>query len=98
MPTKRVRKYPEKNCLTCGKLFKQQGKYCCRACGNVRTFTPTYKAKISRGVRKKMTDDPEFKQAAVARIQPDIPIPPMTESPLGLDQFISDGDLWTEAD
>jgi hypothetical protein len=42
-----------------------------------------------------MNDDPEFKQAAVARILPDIPIPPQVESPLGLDQFISDGDLWT---
>ena len=96
MPTKRVRKYPEKQCPTCSITFAKQGKYCCRACGNARTFTPTYKAKISRGVRRKMNDDPEFKQAAVARIQPDIPIPPMTESPVGLNQFISDGDLWTE--
>jgi hypothetical protein len=95
MPEKRVRKYPEKNCLTCGVLFKQQGKYCSRACGNSRTFTPTYKAKVSKALRQKMIDDPEFKQAAVARIQPDIPIPPQIESPLGLDQFISDGDLWT---
>jgi hypothetical protein len=95
MPEKRVRKYPEKNCLTCGVLFKQQGKYCCRACGNSRTFTPTYKAKVSKTLRQKMIDDPEFKQATVARIQPDIPIPPQIESPLGLDQFISDGDLWT---
>jgi hypothetical protein len=45
-----------------------------------------------------MNDDPEFKQAAVARIQPDIPIPPMSESPIGLNQFVSDGDLWTEAE
>jgi predicted nucleic acid-binding Zn ribbon protein len=96
MPTKRVRKYPEKNCLTCGKLFRQQGKYCSRACGNIRTFTPTQRAKQSNVMRQKMIDDPEFKQAQVARIQPDIPIPPMTESPLGLDQFLADGDLWTE--
>lgn len=96
MPTKRVRKYPEKHCLTCNKLFKQQGKYCSRACGNTRVFTPTYKAKISRGMRNKMNDDPEFKAAAVNRIQPDIPIPPQLESPLGLDQFISDGDIWTQ--
>jgi len=98
MPTKRVRKYPEKNCPTCGVLFAKQGKYCSRTCGNHRVFDTTYKAKISRGVRNKMNDDPDFKQAAVARIQPDIPIPPQVESPLGLDQFISDGDLWTEAE
>ena len=96
MPTKRQRKYPEKTCPTCGKLFAKQGKYCCRACGNSRVFTATYKAKISRGVRKKMADDPEHKQAAIARLLPDIPIPPQIESPLGLDQFVSDGDLWTE--
>jgi hypothetical protein len=95
MPEKRQRKYPTKICPTCTKPFAKQGKYCCRACGNVRTFTPTYKAKISRGVRNKMNDDPEFKQAAVARILPDIPIPPQVESPLGLDQFLADGDLWT---
>jgi hypothetical protein len=45
-----------------------------------------------------MADDPEHKQKIIAAIQPDIPIPPMTESPIGLNQFISDGDLWTEAD
>lgn len=98
MPAKRTRIYPEKNCLTCDKLFKQQGKYCCRACGNHRVFDTTYKAKISRGVRNKMNDDPDFKAAAVARIQPDIPIPPQIESPMGLDQFIAGGDLWTEAE
>ena len=49
-------------------------------------------------MKQKMIDDPEFKQAAVARVNPDIPIPPQMESPLGLNQFISDGDLWTEAD
>ena len=43
-----------------------------------------------------MIDDPEFRDSQVARIQPDIPIPPQVESPMGLDQFISDGDLWTE--
>ena len=98
MPTKRTRIYPEKNCPTCGVLFAKQGKYCSRTCGNHRVFDTTYKAKISRGVRKKMADDPEHKQKIIAAIQPDIPIPPMTESPIGLNQFISDGDLWTNAD
>jgi len=96
MPTKRIRTYPEKICPTCSTKFAKQGKYCSRACGNSRVFTATYKAKISRGVRQKMNDDPEHKQKIVAAIQPDIPIPPMTESPLGLDQFLADGDLWTE--
>ena len=96
MPTKRQRIYPPKICPTCSITFAKQGKYCSRACGNSRTFDPTYKAKISRGVRRKMNDDPEFKQAAVARIQPDIPIPPVEEPRMGLNQFISDGDLWTE--
>ena len=98
MPTKRVRKYPEKQCPTCQTTFAKQGKYCSRACGNSRTFTPTYKAKISRGVRQKMIDDPEHKQKVIAAIQPDIPIPPLEESPLGLNQFLADGDLWTEVD
>jgi uncharacterized Zn finger protein (UPF0148 family) len=98
MPTKRIRKYPEKNCPTCGKLFAKQGKYCCRACGNSRVFTATYKAKVSNALKQKMIDDPEYKQKIVSQIMPDIPIPPMSESPIGLNQFISDGDLWTEAD
>ena len=96
MPTKRIRKYPEKKCPTCGKLFQKQGKYCCRSCGNARTFTPTQKAKQANIMRQKFIDDPEFKQSQVAKINPDIPIPPQIESPLGLDQFIADGDLWTE--
>jgi len=96
MPTKRTRIYPSKNCPTCGVIFNKQGKYCCRACGNTRTFTPTYKAKISRGVRQKMIDDPEHKQKVIAAIQPDIPIPPQIESQMGLNQFLADGDLWTE--
>ena len=45
-----------------------------------------------------MIDDPEFKQQQISHINPDIPIPPQIESPLGLNQFISDGDLWTEVD
>jgi hypothetical protein len=45
-----------------------------------------------------MIDDPEYKQKQIAKIAPDIPIPPMSESPIGLNQFISDGDLWTEAE
>jgi len=96
MPTKRTRIYPEKNCPTCGIKFAKQGKYCSRACGNKRTFTPTYKAKVSNALKQKMIDDPEFRDSQVARIQPDIPIPPVIESPMGLDQFIADGDLWTE--
>ena len=55
------------------------------------------KKKTSESV-KKLWEDPEHKERIVAAIQPDIPIPPMTESPIGLNQFISDGDLWTEAD
>ena len=96
MPTKRTRIYPEKNCPTCGKLFAKQGKYCSRACGNSRTFDATYKAKISKGVRQKMIDDPEHKQKVIAAIQPDIPIPPQEEPRIGLNQFLADGDLWTE--
>jgi predicted nucleic acid-binding Zn ribbon protein len=98
MPTKRIRTYPEKNCPTCGVLFAKQGKFCSRECGNVRTFTATQRAKQSNVMQQKMIDDPEYKQARVATIQPDIPIPPQKESPIGLNQFISDGDLWTEAE
>jgi len=96
MTTKRVRKYPEKQCPTCGITFAKQGKYCSRACGNARTFTPTDKAKMSNKIRQKMIDDPEFKQAQISHIRPDVPIPPQKESPIGLNQFLADGDLWTE--
>jgi hypothetical protein len=96
MPEKRIRKYPEKNCPTCGKTFQKQGKYCCRACGNSRVFTTTAKAKMSKVIKQKHIDNPEYHQEQIAKILPDIPIPPQIESPLGLNQFISDGDLWTE--
>lgn len=96
MPEKRIRKYPIKICPTCSKTFQKQGKYCCRACGNARVFTTTAKAKMSKVMKQKIIDDPEFKQQQIANLIPDIPIPPQIESPLGLNQFISDGDLWTE--
>ena len=92
----RIRNYPNKICPTCGTEFKSQSKYCSRSCGNARTFTPTQKAKMSNALKQKHIDDPEYKQTIVANLKPDIPIPPQIESPLGLDQFISDGDLWTE--
>ena len=53
---------------------------------------------MSNKIRQKIIDDPEYKEKITSHIRPDIPIPPMTESPVGLNQFISDGDLWTEAD
>jgi hypothetical protein len=98
MPTKRQRIYPPKICPTCQITFSKQGKYCCRACGNSRVFTATYKAKVSNALKQKMIDDPEYKEKQIAKIAPDIPIPPQIESPIGLNQFISDGDLWTNAD
>ena len=52
---------------------------------------------MSKVIRQKHIDDPDYSQAQVAKIHPDIPIPPLTETPLGLNQFIADGDLWTEA-
>ena len=93
---KRIRAYKTKNCPTCGNTFNKQGKYCSRSCGNARVFTTTDKAKMSNKIRQKMIDDPEFRQQQIAHLNPDIPIPPQIESPLGLDQFVSDGDLWTE--
>lgn len=51
---------------------------------------------MSNRIKQKIADDPEYKQKIVAQINPDIPIPPQLESPLGLDQFLADGDLWTE--
>jgi len=96
MPTKRTRIYPEKNCPTCGIKFAKQGKYCSRACGNSRTYTATDKAKMSNKIRQKTIDDPEYKEKITAHIRPDVPIPPQKESPMGLNQFLADGDLWTE--
>jgi len=51
---------------------------------------------MSNKIRQKMIDDPEFKQQQISHIRPDVPIPPVTETPLGLNQFLADGDLWTE--
>jgi hypothetical protein len=51
---------------------------------------------MSNKIRQKMIDDPEFKQAQISHIRPDVPIPPQKESPIGLNQFLADGDLWTE--
>jgi hypothetical protein len=51
---------------------------------------------MSNKIRQKIIDNPEYKDKIVSHIHPDIPIPPQIESQLGLNQFLADGDLWTE--
>lgn len=44
-------RYKEKVCPTCGTTHKKRGPYCCRSCGNSRTFTQKQRRELSVKLR-----------------------------------------------
>ena len=51
-------RYKEKTCPTCGTVHKKRGPYCCRSCGNSRTFTYAERKNLSNKM-KDYLDTPE---------------------------------------
>lgn len=46
--SRKTDRYKTKTCPTCNKSHKKRGPYCCRSCGNSRTFTPKQRKAISK--------------------------------------------------
>ena len=93
--------YKEKTCPKCGTKHTKRGPYCSRSCGNTRAMPEHQKESISAAKREwHATSDIA---AVVAHNYvgkrtgaiPD-PVAPPSRTPLESNQFISDGDLWTE--
>ena len=93
--------YKEKECPKCGTKHTKRGEYCSRSCGNSRKQSKAQRESISAAkkewhatsdiaavvahnyVSKRINGDPE-------------PVGIPTRTPLESNQFVSDGDLWTE--
>jgi hypothetical protein len=92
--------YKEKTCPKCGTKHTKRGEFCSRSCGNKKKHSHLTKLAIAttQSIRHKSGDDVAEAQRhalAVANGALD-PIAPPTVSRVGTNQFVSDGDLWTE--
>ena len=96
--------YKEKTCPKCGVTHKKRGEFCSRSCGNSRVMSAEHKAKIGKKKSEWLTSGNDVaevqKHAFVSKRingEPD-PVGIPTRTPLESNQFVSDGDLWTECD
>jgi predicted amidophosphoribosyltransferase len=94
--------YKEKTCPKCQTKHNKRGEYCSRSCGNQKKHTEETKQKIADAQRAYLTSGTD--EAEVAKhnfiskrnnAEPD-PIAPITKKPIESNQFVQDGDLWTE--
>ena len=93
--------YKEKECPKCGVKHTKRGEYCSRSCGNQKSHTELAKIKIAQSQTERMNsgDDVAEEQRyalAVANNREFDPPPVPVEKPVGVNQFIASGDLWTE--
>ena len=94
--------YKEKTCPKCGTKHNKRGEFCSRSCGNSRKHTKEQSEKIGAARSKWLTsgsDEAEVQKYNYIskRIngEPD-PVAPPVRAPLRSNQFVQDGDLWTE--
>ena len=93
--------YKEKTCPACGVTHNKRGEYCSRSCGNKKKHTAETKAKIAE-VKREWHATSDTAQVAAHNFtskglnKEAEPVPPQTHTPLGSNQFVEDGDLWTE--
>lgn len=91
--------YKEKQCPKCGTKHTKRGEYCSRSCGNGRVWSAAMRQVFSQKQTEFITGDSDVAEEARWRInnyeQEELP-EPVQRGPLADDQFVSDGDLWTE--
>lgn len=96
--------YKEKECPKCGTKHKKRGEFCSRSCGNTRKHTESTKKKIgeaNRAVLNDGSDESEVRKHNYIsqRINaPSEPVSPPVRAPLSDNQFVADGDLWTNCE
>lgn len=92
--------YKEKTCPKCGTKHTKRGEYCSRSCGNKKKHSHLTKLAIATTQSIRMnSNDPvaEEQRYALAKVNGALdPVTPPTVSRVGTNQFVSDGDLWTE--
>ena len=92
--------YKEKICPKCFVKHNKRGEYCSRSCGNQKKHSHLTKLAIATTQSIRMrSDDPvaEEQRYALAKVNGAVdPIIPPTKTPIESNQFVQDGDLWTE--
>ena len=94
--------YKEKICPKCSSKHNKRGEFCSRSCGNSRPLTTEQKRKIGKKKSEWLTGGTDEAEVAKHNFtskringEPE-PIAPPTKKPLQSNQFVQDGDLWTE--
>lgn len=94
--------YKEKECPKCGVKHNKRGEFCSRSCGNSRALSPEHKAKIGKKKSEWLLGGSDEAEVAVhnfvsKRINGELdPVAPPVKTPVDVNQFVQDGDLWTE--
>ena len=92
--------YKEKTCPKCHAKHNKRGVYCSRSCGNQKQHTESAKQAIAttQAIRHASGDEvAEEQRYALAKVNGAIdPIIPPSKKPIQNNQFVQDGDLWTE--
>ena len=92
--------YKEKTCPKCHAKHNKRGVYCSRSCGNQKQHTESAKQAIAttQAIRHASGDEvAEEQRYALAKVNGAIdPLIPPSKKPIQNNQFVQDGDLWTE--
>ena len=95
--------YKEKICPMCGKKHTKRGEFCSRSCGNTRKHTESAKRKISKGKSAWLRGGSDEAEAAIHNFtskglnkEADPVAPVKYNERIDTNQFVQDGDLWTE--
>lgn len=94
--------YKEKTCPKCGVKHNKRGEFCSRSCGNKRAHTAEQSRKIGEKKSAWLTSGHDKADVEVhnfiskANNAPAEPVAPPAIKPIGSNQFVEDGDLWTE--
>ncbi len=99
--------YKEKICENCGNKHTKRNRFCSRVCSDEanrgRKWTTEQKAAVSAGLTKWHATSETAEVAAHNFISqgknktPD-PVSPPVRAPIADNQFVADGDLWTNCD
>lgn len=95
--------YKEKICPKCGDKHTKRGEFCSRTCGNQKRHTESAKRKISKGKSAWLLSGTDEAEAEIHNFvskginkTPDPVAPVKYNENMTGNQFVQDGDLWTE--
>lgn len=93
--------YKEKTCPKCSSKHNKRGEFCSRSCGNSRKPTEEHKQAVAEAKREWHKSSDTAQEVAHNFISKGLhkepePIAPPAKTPLQSNQFIQDGDIWTE--